>query len=363
MQLCPPTFEPGKEGGTDKEIAVLMSGGVDSSVTAMLLRQAGWNVLGVTMKIPVAQSCANQPRPCCGEEAAFVCHKLGIPHYFLDVGQAFEENVVNPFRNAYASGLTPNPCVNCNTFLKFDLVWNFLGQSLGIRYLATGHYSRVIHEGDHTYLARAKDLAKDQSYFLYGIPRQRLPYLILPLGEMTKPEVRELARRNDLHIAEKPESMELCFAGEGDYRKALAEGEGRGPVLNMAGDIIAWHEGIAHYTIGQRKGLGFAAGVPLYVTRISPRDNSITVGTREEASCNHVSAETIRILIPEKVHPGTRLYGKIRSYGNPSACMITEANNDKITVEFDSPQFAPTPGQHMVLYDGDGNVIGGGIIC
>ena len=341
-----------------------MSGGVDSSVTAMLLKEAGWNVLGVTMKIPVARSCSDRARACCGEEAAFVCHKLDIPHYFLDVEQAFESCVIEPFRQAYAGGLTPNPCVNCNTCLKFDQVWNFLEESFDIRYLATGHYARVIHQGNQAYLARASDLAKDQSYFLYGIPRLRLPYLGLPLGDKTKLNVRDLARQNGLHVAEKPESMELCFAGEGDYRQALSEKEpaAQGPVLNMAGEVIAYHNGIASYTIGQRKGLGIAAGAPLYVTRICPQDNSITVGTREEASCRQVRAGTIRILIPEKLYPGANLYGKIRSYGNPSACTVTEVSEDRVMVGFESPQFAPTLGQHLVLYDEDDHVAAGGVI-
>jgi len=364
IRLFEPTFEPWSPRSAEKQIAVLMSGGVDSSVTAMLLKEAGWQVLGVTMKVPVAESCSH-PRPCCGAEAALVCRELGVAHYFLDVTEAFETLIIEPFRSSYLSGRTPNPCVDCNTFLKFDLVWRFLEETFGIRYLATGHYARVVQADGRWYLGRAAEAARDQSYFVYGIARERLDRFVLPLGTRSKQEVRDLAHKCCLPVAQKVDSMELCFAGEGDYRRALGEdAAGReGPILDVAGNVIGRHNGIFNYTIGQRRGLGVAAGEPLYVVRICPRDNTVTLGTRQQVSRRDVRAEEVNILIPERLRRGERLYGKIRSYGAPAPCTVVGASDAGVDVRFDEPQFAPTPGQRLVLYDQDGYVAAGGTIC
>jgi tRNA-specific 2-thiouridylase len=341
-----------------------MSGGVDSSVTALLLNKAGWQVLGITMKIPVVQSCLH-PRPCCGAEAAFVCREIGVPHYYLDVVHAFEQQIIAPFRESYLGGLTPNPCVDCNTLLKFGLVWAFLEETFGIRHLATGHYARVVTRNGRSHLARAADTSKDQSYFLYGLSRSRLPRLVLPLGERNKKDVRELARNAGLPVAEQRDSMELCFVGEGNYRHALDGGEPTrsGPILDTAGNILAEHDGVFNYTVGQRRGLHVAGGKPLYVVRLRPKDNFVIVGTREEASRRDVRAEGLNVLTPEGLSPGDRLCGKIRSYGQPAACEVVNVNAESIAVRFDSPQFGPSPGQHLVLYDDDDNVVAGGRIC
>lgn len=361
--LLPPTMEPWSRGeNPDRDIIVLMSGGVDSSVTAMLLKEAGWNTVGVTMKMPVAERCDYQ-RSCCGIEAAYVCRDLGIPHYYLDVRDAFEKLVIEPFRIAYCEGRTPSPCVDCNTLFKFGLVWDYLQGALGINYLATGHYARVVREGDDTYLTRAIDKSRDQSYFLYGIPRHRLPYFVLPLGDVSKPEVREMAKQAHLPVARRQDSMELCFAGEGDYRNALdSTTNTSGSILDMPGNIIGTHDGIANFTIGQRRGIGVAAGRPLYVAEINPRDNSIRVGSYEDVSCKRVQAEEINVLIPEKLKPGEHIYGKIRSQGDAKECIVTEVDEAQLTVDFDEPQFAPAPGQRLVLYDGDERVVAGGVI-
>jgi tRNA-uridine 2-sulfurtransferase len=360
-----------------RRIAVLMSGGVDSSTAAYLLKQQGWDVLGITMKVPLSTN-ANK-RTCCGTDAAFVCEELNIPHYFVDVTEVFEEIIIKPFRQSYAAGKTPNPCVDCNTFLKFSLVWDFLEEKFGIHYLATGHYARVYKLGPEgtdgrVYLGRAKDKAKDQSYFLYGIASQRLENLLLPLGELTKEEVRAIAADANLPVAEKPESMELCFAGEGDYRAALpvrrsasedgtdASAAQHGDITDMQGNKIAEHKGIANYTLGQRRGIGFAGGKPLYVGKIDAKKNTIALGTKEEVSSRTVSANQVNALIPDELVVGGQFFGKIRSYVDSHPCKLVEVNKQTMTVEFDQPQFAPCPGQRLVLYNNRGYITAGGTI-
>jgi tRNA-specific 2-thiouridylase len=363
IRLGAPTTQEWRPGDDpDRDIAVLMSGGVDSSVTAMLLRDAGWNVLGITMKIPVAENC-DVKRSCCGLEAGYVARDLGVAHYYLDVREAFEQLVIEPFRRAYEQGRTPSPCVDCNTLFKFGLVWNFIEAQFGVSSLATGHYARVVRCEGRAYLVRGEDRSRDQSYFLYGVPRERLDRFYLPLGDLSKPEVRRLAREAKLPVARRQDSMELCFAAEGDYRAALGSRTEKGPILDAAGNAIGEHDGIANYTVGQRKGVRIAAGKPLYVTAISAVDNSITLGTRGQAETCEVRAEDVNVLIPELMLAGQEIYGKIRSQGEPSSCVLTEVDGSNIGVRFDEPQFAPTPGQRLVLYDGEGRVVAGGVIC
>ena len=363
IKIFPPTFEPWQGKHTDRSIAVLTSGGVDSTVTALLLKQAGWNVLAITMKLPVAGQC-NHPSPCCGSDAGLLCHQMGIPHYFLDAQELFEQLIIKPFRQAYAQGRTPSPCADCNAFLKFGLVWDFLAKTFGIQHLATGHYARIVSESDRCYLARAADSQRDQSYFLYGIPRRRLKHLVFPLAQLTKQKVRDLAHSNGLKIAQKPDSMELCFAGEGNYRRALDQDvlPSPGPILDTQGNVLGQHEGIVNYTIGQRRGLGVAAGEPRYVVRISPDDNSVTLGTRQQACRRDVRVTDVNTLIPDKLQPGAQLLGQIRSPGQASACTVVEAGSEAMLVEFAEPQFGPCSGQRLVLYDDRGFVIAGGTI-
>ncbi len=315
------------------------------------------------MKIPV--SCNTNSRGCCGADAAFVCNELNIPHYFIDVTEVFERLIIWRFRQSYARGETPNPCVDCNTLLKFSLVWDFLEETFGISYLATGHYAKVSRTNDHIRLGRAKDKTKDQSYFIYGITREKLERLILPLGKLTKDEVRSIAAQLNLSVADKPESMELCFAREADYRLALrgAERNCPGDITDMQGNKIGTHRGIANYTLGQRRGIGFAGGKPLYVGKIDAQTNTITLSTREEISFRTVSVNQVNILIQEELIRDRRLLGKIRSYGALQSCKITEVNESNVTVEFDEPQFAPCPGQKLVLYNSNDNIIAGGTIA
>jgi tRNA-specific 2-thiouridylase len=393
-----------------RQIVVMMSGGVDSSVTAHLLREQGWDVLGVTMRIPVA--CRTDKRGCCGADAAYVCAQLNLPHYFVDVTAPFNDLIIDRFREEYRRGRTPNPCVDCNTFLKFMLIWDLVEKEFGIHYLATGHYAEVhrstgilpvnhssmgilpvnhrstgfqpmdhgqdgratVNHGleAHATLRRGRNHAKDQSYFLYGIPARRLPHFVLPLATLTKDQTREIARSIGIGVAEKAESMELCFAGEGDYRNALTDGEKPGDLLDIDGTVIGMHKGIAHYTLGQRRGLGYAAGDPVYVARIDAEANTVTLGTREQISYRTISANDVNVLIPEQLQPGQKLFGKLRSYGPTHPCEVIECRNgdsawaqptlQTFTVRFEMPQFAPTPGQKLVVYNENEDLVAGGTI-
>jgi len=370
IKLLPPSSSPWTpKKGLHRQIAVLMSGGVDSSITAHILKEAGWDVLGITMKIPVLRG--TNSRGCCGADGAFVCNELDIAHYFIDVTEVFQRFIIEPFQQSYERGKTPNPCVDCNAFLKFSLVWNFLQETFNVRYLATGHYARVVKTTDQVRLGRAEDKEKDQSYFLYGIAAKKLSNLVLPLGELTKKKVRSIASQLNLSVAEKPESMELCFSREGDYRTALV-GNGtnqNGDITDMQGNKIGTHKGIANYTLGQRKGIGFAGGKPLYVGKIDAQTNTIALGTKDEVSYHTIRANQLNTLIPEELVKGKKVYGKIRSSGEPSPCSVIEARlpaaktgQADMTVEFSKPQFAPCPGQKLVLYNNDGHIIAGGTI-
>jgi tRNA-specific 2-thiouridylase len=364
IKLLPPSlslWSSRKE--RSKQIAVLMSGGVDSSVAAHILKKDGWDVLGFTMKTPTP-STPSSPG-CCGADAPSVCNQLGIPHYFVDITEAFERLIVKRFHQSYINGKTPNPCVDCNRLLKFSLVWDFLQAKFGITRLATGHYAKISNNGSRTRLGRAKDKTKDQSYFLYGIAKERLERLVLPLGELTKNQVRSIAAQINLKIADKAESMELCFAGQGDYRAALSapEANQHGDITDMQGNKIATHKGIANYTLGQRKGIGFAGGKPLYVGKINARTNTIALGTREEVSFDTIKANQINVLIPEELITDKPLFGKIRSYGDLSACTVIDSDEANMTVQFDEPQFAPCPGQKLVLYNTDDYIVAGGTIA
>ena len=363
MKLEAPTYGTWAAGADpNKDIAVLMSGGVDSSVTAMLLKREGWNVAGITMRLPAAHNC-NFKRSCCGTEAVYVCRDLDIPHHFLDVRAEFTEHVIEAFRRAYAAGQTPSPCVECNTVFKFGMVWDFIEESLGIRKIATGHYARVMPVAGRWSLARASEKARDQSYFLYGIKAARLPDLVLPLGGLRKEEVRRRAQEAGLPVARRQDSMELCFAGEGDYRNALGPESARpGDIIDPAGRAIGRHSGIAHYTHGQRKGLGIAAPEPLYVLGIRPVDNTLVVGSRRDALRHDVAADEVNVLDPEALAEGARLLGKIRSGGEPALCTVTKLEGCGMSVRFDEALFAPAPGQKLVLYDERERVIGGGTI-
>lgn len=353
-------FDAQKYG--EKQIIVMMSGGVDSSVTALILKEAGWNVCGITLRIPVAEKC-DIKRSCCGVEAAYVARQLEIPHYYLDVRDAFYQCVIKPFQDDYKNGITPSPCVDCNEIIKFDLAWDAITENLGIKHLATGHYAKTYFDSSGYHLAMGRDKKRDQSYFLYGIKADKLPFLHFPLEPYTKDETRAIARDAMLRVASKQDSMELCFAGEGDYRNAIGESSGRrGDIVDTSGKRLKEHDGIENFTIGQRKGLGVSAPYPLYVININPVDNSVILGTYEDGLIRSVVARKLNILETAKAYVGNNLYGKIRSTGKPKLCNISELDNDRIKVDFEKEFFTTAPGQKLVLYDEFENVILGATI-
>ena len=342
-----------------KQIIVLMSGGVDSSVTALLLKEKGYDVLGITMKLPLAHS---EKFSCSGEDAAKVAKDLGIAHYIIEITNEFKKYVINPFRDDYLKGLTPSPCVNCNEKIKFGCVFDYLREIFHINYLATGHYAKIYKYNNKWHLGRGRDKNRDQSYFLYGIKEENLKYIKFPLEPYTKDQVRNKAKEYGLNIAQKPDSMELCFAGGNDYREALETSNFPGNILDTQGKIIGEHAGISNYTIGQRKGLGVSAPYPLYVLNINPSDNTVTLGKLEEGLTNYVEIKNINVLEPTEAIKNLNCKGKIRSNGDPKNCIIESISKDHAKIIFEKEFFRAAPGQKCVLYNDKNNIILGGTI-
>ncbi len=368
-------------------VVVAMSGGVDSSVAAALLLERGYDVTGLYMCTgateddpgaptaapppPQPQSGAAAPRKdrhlgCCSPidaaDARTVAYRLGIPFYALNFQRQFN-GLIDYFADEYLRGRTPNPCVRCNRDLKFGRLVEY-GRAAGADYIATGHYARVGRDGDTWSLRRAIDPAKDQSYVLFGIGRDILPQTIFPLGELTKAEVREHARRLGLIVSDKPESQDICFAPDRDYarivRERHPEGFTPGIILDTAGKQVGRHEGIAHFTIGQRRGTGVAAGSPVYVVRIDAASNTVVVGPRTELARDTLETSQTQWLVDPPTSP-LRAKVKIR-YAHPAASAAVEPlAPDRVRVRFDEPQQAITPGQAAVFY-ADDVVLGGGWI-
>ncbi len=349
-----------------KRVIVAMSGGVDSSVAACLLKKQGFEVTGLTMCFSLADNRGSKPS-CCGltgiEDARRVCHELGIKHYVLNLGRDFQAQVIKNFCQEYLSGRTPNPCVRCNQFLKFGILLK-KAVNLGARFLATGHYARIAASAQGEYLLKkAKDRRKDQSYFLYRLTQRQLKHLIFPLGNLAKPQVRQLARDFGLAVAEKQDSQEICFLPDGkygDFVKTRGQGAVRpGEFVDAEGNILGEHRGIAFYTIGQRHGLGVAAKQPLYVTRIDPKTNRVELGGRKDVykSAFIIKAGHYFIKPAQK-----KIEIKVRiRYNHKEAKATVYPGQGKPRVIFKQPQFAITPGQSAVFYDQD-TVLGGGII-
>jgi tRNA-specific 2-thiouridylase len=350
---------------TKERVAVAMSGGVDSSVAAALLQRQGYDVVGMTMCFNLADDDRKKPA-CCGlqgiEDARRVAHKLGIRHYVLNMQKALRDFVIDDFCKEYLRGRTPNPCVLCNQFIKFGQLLK-KAFALDAGYLATGHYARKVTTPQGFKLKKAKDLKKDQSYFLYRLSQNQLKYALFPLGDYTKAQVRELARKFGLAVAEKPGSQEICFLADDDYRGFL---KGRikkelqpGPIEDKDGIILGKHRGIAFYTIGQREGLGLALGYPVYISRINAAKNQIVAGRREEAM-KKVFIVTQPHFISQPLKKKVAARVRIR-YNHKEAPAEIIFSGRRAKVIFKEPQFAITPGQSAVFYRRD-TVLGGGTI-
>lgn len=347
-------------------VLVAMSGGVDSSVAAALLVEQGYDVIGATMKL-FCHDGDLPDRPCCSldsvNDARRVCQTLGIPHYVLNMESAFGRDVVNNFVNEYANGRTPIPCVRCNTFTKFrDLVHKADG--IDARFVATGHYARMIDGALH----RGLDPSKDQSYFLWGIDRDVLDRLKLPVGSQSKPETRAVAHRLGLDVvAEKPESQDICFVPDGDHTKILraqlgadAPALSAGPFMLTDGKVVGTHDGFARFTIGQRRGVPGGFREPMFVVDIRPHDRAVVLGTRAELLGRGVVAREINWLGPAPAL-GAEVLVQVRHRAAPAPAQIVRVESDEIELALDEPVSAITPGQSLVLYERD-RVIGGGII-
>src|SRR5215510_8290473 len=363
-----------------RTIAVAMSGGVDSSTVAAMLRAEGHNVIGLTMQLWNQRRLASHPGMpeavqgrCCSlddvYDARAVAQSIGIPYYVVNHEDRFERDVVRPFVQDYLSGRTPIPCSLCNNHLKFDQLL-IVARQIGADLLATGHYARLEYgeSRGRWLLKRPVDLAKDQTYFLFGLTQEQLSHTLFPLGGMTKPQVRELARQQGLALAEKPDSQEICFVPGGDYKRfldAYLEEQGEalpdtsGALVTTDGQVIGEHSGIHNFTVRQREGLGVATGSPLYVIQIKGDYGQVVVGSNEKLYTRTLRAKRANLIAVEDLTEPMRVSVKIRHRHEPAPARLEKSGEDVLLVTFDQPQRAITPGQAAVFYDGD-IVVGGG---
>ncbi|MGB7848728.1 MAG: tRNA 2-thiouridine(34) synthase MnmA [Candidatus Acidiferrum sp.] len=362
-------------------VAVAMSGGVDSSTVAALLLQHGHPIVGLTMqlwnqrRLPELQGHGPAQHRCCSLDDVYdakrVAQHLSFPHYVVNFEEQFEQRVVRPFVEQYLAGRTPIACTNCNTDVKFEPLLR-MARQIGAERLATGHYARIRKDGrtSRHQLLRARDDSKDQSYFLWGLTQEQLSRSEFPLGELTKEEVRNLARSVNLPVAEKPESMELCFVPNGNYAQfihAYAREDGRplhdkeGDIVTEDGTIVGRHTGVHNYTIGQRKGLGFTTGKPIYVLGIDPENNRIIVGEDDALRTSALEIENVNWISVEEPAGPLRAQVKIRHKHEPAPATVEALPGLRARIIFDAPQRAITPGQAAVLYDDDLVLAGGWI--
>jgi len=359
-----------------------MSGGVDSSVAGYLLREQGYDVVGVTMKVWPQDCISRAEDKCCGPQAVAdargVAHSLGFPHYVVDEADQFERLVIDYFSSEYQAGRTPNPCVMCNEKLKFGNLWK-KAEALGCDYIATGHYAVIEHHPDRAVLRKGVDSRKDQSYFMFSLRQPQLQRALTPLGRMSKPAIREIARSLGLKVADKVDSQEICFVPGNDYKAFLrshlgAEEFHPGGIYDLEGNFLGEHGGIELFTIGQRKGLPGGSAQPRYVIDLDPGTNRVLVGTAEDLASDDFEIDQVNWIVPAVaggVDPGPgptvaatpiEVTVKIR-YSHPGTrATLTPLPEGRVRVQLHEPQKAVTPGQAAVFYDGD-IVVGGGWIC
>ncbi len=353
-------------------VAVAMSGGVDSSVAAALLSKSGYQVIGLTMRLwdidPDGEG-SGHTRGCCSTEAVSnarrVCDKLDIPHYLVDLRRDFRQWVVDDFVSEYVEGRTPNPCIRCNTIIKWQSLWR-KAKSLNSQYLATGHYAKITNDSEGWQLRRAQDDTKDQSYALWGVPREKLSTTLFPLGKITKNEVRNIARELGLRTAEVPESQDICFIVSESYRDFLKKhypdqlkSNQPGEIIDQSGEVMGEHSGYMNYTIGQRKGLGISAAEKMYVLATNPDTNQVVIGPGSALEMKGLTAFNINWLteVPDQPFPAT-IQVRYRDRGVPGTVI---PNGDEVSVEFDDSHRGIAPGQSVVFYQDD-FLLGGGII-
>ncbi len=339
------------------KILVGMSGGVDSSAAAVLLKEKGYSVTGLTLKL--CEFDKEQDL----SDAKSVCEKLEIEHLTLDLKAEFKQKVMDDFIAQYKEGLTPNPCLECNKYIKFGKMLD-IALEKGYDKIATGHYARVEKQGDRFVLKRAKDLSKDQSYVLYSLTQHQLSHLELPLGGLTKAEIRSIAEEKGLINANRPDSQDICFVPDGDYASFIQKTDGfksvKGDYVDINGNVIGSHQGVIHYTIGQRKGLGIALGKPQFVIDKSAERNRVVLGDEEHLFKKEVDVRDVNFIPFDTLQNEMRVTAKLRYRHDPQPCVIYPFG-EGVKIVFDEPQRAPTSGQAAVFYDGD-IVVGGGKI-